>query len=170
MAKKKGGTLFGNLLAKAANLATGGILGAKRVAALNSGNVSSINANETLVGKTLKAVADQKVAAGIHDADTDAAGLTKGFGVDKQGTDENPINLKPVVINFTKPQAQASAKNPEDTVVGGMLGQWLSFMGKKTTENATVGADKTTLMVIGGGLAAIIAAILISNNNKPAYR
>lgn len=171
MAKKKGGTIFGNLLAKVANVATGGILGAKRVEALNSGNLASINPTATSVGKTLMTVAKDTLAQGISNANTEAAGLTKdgftvGFGAEKQGTPENPIQLNEVKITPQPAQAtavfapQVSAKAPEDTFIGNQLGNWLSFFGKKATENATVGADKTTLLVVGGGLIAVIFAIV----------
>lgn len=57
MAKKKGGTLFGNLLATVANKSTGGLLGSKRVALLKS-NPELINADSP-PSKALKAAYDE---------------------------------------------------------------------------------------------------------------
>lgn len=54
--KKKGGTFVGNMLAKVANKATGGILGSKRTSLLDSGQIDLINSNATASSKLLMSI------------------------------------------------------------------------------------------------------------------
>jgi predicted glycoside hydrolase/deacetylase ChbG (UPF0249 family) len=137
--KKKGGTFFGNLLASVANKATGGVLGSKRVAALQSGNIASINPNAE-AGKTFKTVFGGEPAT-----------------VSKDGT-----------INIEKPLQEVSVSAPSTAIstlnqpgfLDRLIGDKLSYLGARTTENMQVGADNKTLMIVGGGIAALIITML----------
>lgn len=143
--KKKGGTFFGNLLASVANKATGGLLGAKRVAALASGDLSSINPNAKETGKMLK--------------DITLAGAPATQDADGTITMKQP--LQEVTISAPK-------INPDSNVVDGFLaklGDKLSYLGGRATDNTKVGLDDSTKWLIGGGIAAIAIVILATKKN-----
>lgn len=62
-------------------------------------------------------------------------------------------------INMTTPLNQvtvSSAKSSEPGVLEKMLGDKLSYLGQRSTENMQFGADNKTLMIVGGGLFAIV--------------
>lgn len=144
--KKKGGSFFGNLLATVANKATGGLLGAKRVAALKSGDLASINSDAKVTGKMLKEV--QTTFAG------EAATLdpnTQTYAINK------PLNEVEIRTNV----------NPNGNVVDGLLktiGDKLSYLGARTSENTSFGVDKNVLIVVGAlGLGFLLVQATKNN-------
>jgi len=143
--KKKGGTFFGNLLASVANKATGGLLGAKRVAALASGNLASINPDAKQTGKMLGDITFAGEQA-TQDAD---------------GTITMKKNLEDVTISAKK-------VNPDTNIVDGFiakLGDKLSYLGGRATDQTKVGLDDSTKWLIGGGIAAIAIVMLATKKN-----
>lgn len=144
--KKKGGTFFGNLLASVANKATGGLLGAKRVAALASGDLSSINPTAKETGKMLK--------------DITLAGAPATQAPDGTITMTQPLNE----VTVSAPKI-----NPDSNVVDGFLaklGDKLGYLGGRATEQTKVGLDDSTKWLIGGGIAAIALAMYASSQSK----
>lgn len=138
--KKKGGSFFGNLIASVANKATGGLLGAKRVAALKSGDLASINPDAKNTGKMLASFAGEEATQS------------------EDGTIHMTKPLNEVVVSAT-PFSSSGLKS-EPSALERLLGDKLSYLGQRATENTTVGADNKTLLVVGGGLALLVFAMV----------
>lgn len=162
--KKKGGTFFGNLLGKVANGATGGILGAKRVEALGSGNLAAINPTAKVESKGFQQAVKDSIALGIGTAgalggntgtlyNTSFAGQPATYDP-ATGTYGMKQNLNEVTI---KPDS-----NPVDALLK-VIGDKVSYLGGRATEQTKVGVDDNTKWLIGG-LAGVGLLIWATKN------
>jgi|GEM_PF-4774756 len=127
--KKPGGTLFGNLLR-----------GVSSAIPIVGGTVLGTGANKIELGQTQtnKELANQTFAG-------------QPATVSQDGTVNMTTPLNEVSVSAVK--QNASLDRLADT-----LGSFAGKVVGKATENATVGADNKTLMVVGGvGLAIILA-------------
>lgn len=138
--KKKGGTFFGNLLAKVASSATGGILGGKRTQALEAGNLAAIN---PLAKTESKAFTEYKTTFAGDPATYDPTSQT--YTMQKQ-LDEIKIS--------------AEKKSIEDSGLLKMIGDKISYLGGRATEQTKVGVDDKMMWLIGGGIAAVVVVML----------
>lgn len=140
--KKKGGSLFGNLLASVANKVTGGILGAKRVAALQSGNLEAINPDAKEKGKMLK---DFEEMTG----QTTFAGQPATYD-SETGTYKMSNSLNEVEIKSSAPPAG----------IWNSILDKVSDLGRSFSKDTQFGVDKNVLMlvgVLGAGFLIVLA-------------
>ncbi len=133
--KKPGGTFFGNLLRGVSSAATGGILGS--------------GANRIEVGQT----ATNKDIAADPSKSVTFAGQAATQSADGTITMTQP--LKEVVITPQAIQNQQPAWLEK-------LGDKLSYLGGRTTEQTAVGVDNKTLMIVGGGLFALVLVMMLN--------
>lgn len=148
---KKGGTFFGNLLASVANKVTGGLLGAKRVAALKSGNLASINPDATKVGKMLQAQIDAEKQITF-------AGQPATQSADGTISMQQPLNtvtITPQGVNPADP----------DTIWEKIKGK-VSELGFAASKDTKFGIDDNLKWLVGGGIAAVVIAIVATSGKK----
>lgn len=150
--KKKGGTFFGNLIGSVASKATGGFLGGKRSAALQSGDLSSINSTAKKTGKMLK----------------NFQGTFAGEPATQEGDTVTMTNPLEEVIIKSPPRSASAMRTPEfnpDTNPWlRKAGDVFGYFGKRASEETKFGMDDKTLMLVG--VAALGILFMAFNNNR----
>jgi hypothetical protein len=134
--KKPGGSFFGNLLRSATSAIP--IIG---------GTVVGTGANKIELGqtKTNAQLAKEATFAGVP-----ASVEANGDIAIKQ-----PLNE----VNIT---AQSLKKDPPIPAWMEKLGDSLSYLGKRTTDQTAVGMDDKTLFIIGGGILLLVGVIAMN--------
>lgn len=133
--KKKGGTFFGNALASIANKYSGGVLGAKRSAALMSGDLASINPLAAKIGKSFA-------------------------GLPSTTSDNGVINISQSLPEVKVSPITRSSILPENVgIIDKLIGDKAAYFGARFSEKTSFGADDKTLWIIGGAIGILALAI-----------
>lgn len=149
--KKQGGTFFGNLIASVANKYTGGVLGAKRVAQLTSGDLTSINAG---------AKQKSKVLQGLTFAGEGATKEADGTIVMDKQLDDVSVSAKRTVSGTSNP-------NPYDAdSLWEKLKGKVSELGAAASKDTKFGVDNSTKFLIGGGFLIFALVLIVNSSSK----